>query len=115
MRASGRRVGDPASAHHVKVVLVVAEQLEVLETLAAREQVVGDVRDVVRLVVRRVDLEQVHAPVDLLVEADCLHHPLNQGHTPRGDGSDAIRDLVAGARATQHRATVVRAVLVLSL
>ena len=47
--ASGGRVGDALGAEGVEVVLVGAEQFEVLQALAAGQDVIGEVEDVVGL------------------------------------------------------------------
>jgi len=85
----------------------------VLEALTTCEQVVGDVQDVIRLVVRLVDLQQLHSVVDLVVQPHCLHHVVNQRHTACRDRSNSPRDLVRGSRTAQHRPAVVVAILVL--
>ena len=51
-------VGDPAGAQGVEVDAFVAPQLQVFETGFVAKGVVGDVQDVVGLVVRGSDLEQ---------------------------------------------------------
>ena len=48
----------------VEIDLVVAPHLQVLQAAAAGQEVVGDVQDVVALVIRQVPLEQVEAFVD---------------------------------------------------
>jgi hypothetical protein len=55
-------VGPPG----VEVDFVVAAHFEVLQALSTGQEVVGDVQDVIALVVRQVPLEQVEVPVDVL-------------------------------------------------
>ncbi len=97
--AGRRRIRNPTSPEHVEVVLIVAQQLEMLEALPTRKQVVRDVRDVVGLVVRRVYSQPMDPVVDLLVETDRLHHAMDQRHTARRNRADALGDLVARTRA----------------
>ena len=57
--AGGGRIGDAAGAQGVEEDLVVAAQFEVLQAGAVAQGVVGEVEDVIGLVVGQVDLEQV--------------------------------------------------------
>ena len=57
--AGGGGVGDAFGAQGVEIDLVVAPQFEVLEPLAAGQEVEGDVQDVVGFVVGQVPLEEV--------------------------------------------------------
>jgi len=50
----------------------------VLQPRVPRQQVVGDVQDVIRFVVGQVDLEQIKPLVDLLVEAQPLHQQVSR-------------------------------------
>ena len=75
----GRRIGDPLRPKSVEIHLVVAAQLNVLQTRPSTQRVVGDVQHVVRLVVRQMHLEHL----DSLVEGgdqprasrEQVHHP----------------------------------------
>ena len=66
----GGRVGNSLGSQGVEVDLVIAPQFEVLDPLAAGEDIEGDVQDVVGFVVREMPLEQVKIAVDLLDELD---------------------------------------------
>ena len=71
-RRSGGRSRPPwsdresAAPEGVQIRLVVAQQFDVLQTRAAGQQVVGDVQDVVAVVVRQMDLQQAKTRVDRL-------------------------------------------------
>ena len=77
------RVGNSFGSQGVEVDLVIASQFEVLDPLAAGEDVEGDIQDVVGFVIRKVPLEQLKIAVDLLDELDSLGH--------QNDGADAAR------------------------
>jgi hypothetical protein len=53
------RVGDAAGAQGVEKHFVVAAELDVLQTGALTQGVVGDIEHMIRLVKRQMDLEQV--------------------------------------------------------
>ena len=86
--AGGGGVGDAVGAEGVEVDLVVAAEFEVLEAAAAGEEVVGDVQDVVDLVVGQVPLEQVEVagrcrrPARVLRARRCMA-PMPPGARPR--------------------------------
>ena len=61
----GGGVGDALGAQGVEIDLVVAPQFEVLDPLAAGQEVVGDVQHVVGFVVGQMPLEQVEVVVDV--------------------------------------------------
>lgn len=67
----------------VEVDLVVAAHFEVLQALPAREEVVGDVQDVVALEARQAPLQEVEALVDVVDEPDLM--------SQEGNGPDAAR------------------------
>lgn len=79
------RVRDASRPEHVEIVLVVPQQLQVLQALPTREKVVRDVGHMVGLVVREMDLQQLHPPVDLTIQPDGLDQSLNQRDTSRGN------------------------------
>ncbi|MFM7035934.1 MAG: hypothetical protein ACKOYJ_12260, partial [Planctomycetia bacterium] len=56
----------------IQVALVVPQQFQVLEPCPARQEVVGDVQDVIRLVVRQVNLEQAEAVIDRAIKLQPL-------------------------------------------
>ncbi len=68
--AGGGGVGDAARAEGIEEGVVVAAEFDVLEAGAVAQRVVGDVEDVVGLVIGEMDLEQVQALVDGLGQAD---------------------------------------------
>ena len=79
--AGGGGVGDAVGAEGVEEDEVVAPQFDVVEAGAVAEGVVGEVEDVVGLVIGEVELEQVESFVDGLGEAELLDQEL--------DGADA--------------------------
>ena len=70
-------------SHAVEVDLAVAAHFEVLQALPAREEVVGDVQDVVALEARQAPLQEVEALVDVVDEPDLM--------SQEGNGPDAAR------------------------
>ena len=59
-----RRIGNSLSTERVKVNLVVASDFYVFEACAAGHDVIGDVEDMVGLVVRKVSLEEFELAID---------------------------------------------------
>jgi len=74
-----RRIRDRPRTEGLKVVEVVAKQLEVVEGAPARENVVDDVEDVIRLRVGPVLLQQLEFLIERPWQAEalsiCLHKP----------------------------------------
>src|SRR5262249_40817835 len=68
--AGGGGIGNALGAEGVEEDSVVAAQLDVLQTVAVAQGVVGDVEHVIGLVVRQMDLEHMQASVDVVDEAD---------------------------------------------
>src|SRR5437016_537675 len=58
-------VGDALGPEGVEVDLVVAADFEMFEAATPGQEVVGDVQDVIALVIRQVPLEQVEILVDV--------------------------------------------------
>ena len=84
--AGGGGVGDAVGAQGVEEDLVVAAQFDVVEAGAVAQGVVGEVEDVVGLVVGEVELEQVEALVDGLGEAELADQEVDGADAAVGDG-----------------------------
>ena len=97
------RVGNPPGPEGVEISLVVPQELQVLEPRAARQQVVGDVQNVVRLAIGQVNLQQVETVVDLAVETQPFHQQMHRADSTRGDRPSSIRDLVVDVRGGKFR------------
>ena len=84
--AGGGGVGDAVGAEGVEEDDVVASQFDVVEAGAVTEGVVGEVEDVVTLVVGEVVLEQVESCVDGLGESEFLDEQMDGADATAGDG-----------------------------
>lgn len=65
-----------------------------LESRPTRQQVVGDAQDVIRLVVRQVNLEQAEAIVDRPIKPQPFHQQVDRADPARGNRTNSLRDLV---------------------
>jgi hypothetical protein len=108
--ASNRRQKSPAvvgsgtrDAQGVQVRLVAAERLQVCQAVAAAHDVVGDVQDVVGLVVRQVDLQQVKVAVDGVDQPDPPGQQVHGTDPAAADGPRAIGHVVVDVPRRQHR------------
>ena len=101
--AGGGRVGDAAGAQGVEEDFVVAAQFEVLQAGAVAQGVVGEVEDVVGLVVGQVDLEQVQAVVDGVDEAELAGQGVDGADAAVADAAGAVGDLVVDVAGGEHR------------
>ena len=101
--AGGGGVGDAVGAQGVEEDDVVAAQLDVVEAGAVAQGVVGEVQDVVTLVVGEVELEQVEPLVDGLGEAELPDEQLDGADAAAGDGPGLGGDLVVDVRGGEDR------------
>ena len=101
--AGGSRVGDAAGAEGVEEVLVVAAEFHVLQAGAVTEGVVGDVEDVVGLVVGQVHLEEVQALVDGVNESELAGQGVEGADTAVADGAGPSGDLVMDVGGGEQR------------
>ena len=72
-----RRVGDALRAQRVEIALVVAQEFQVLQAIAAADHVIGDVQHVIALVVRQMNLQKVQVLIDRLDQADPAGQQMN--------------------------------------
>ena len=79
--ASGGGIGDSACPESIEECFIVASEFDVLKACAVAERVVCDVENVVGLVVRQMDLEEVKSLVDGLRQTELMDEHV--------DGSDA--------------------------
>ncbi len=68
----GGRIGNPLGSHGVEIGFVAASIFEVLEAVAAGEQVHRDVEDMIGFVVGQVQLEQRNRSIDFLSQVESL-------------------------------------------
>jgi hypothetical protein len=92
--AGSRGVGDAIGTKCVEEDDVVASQFDVVEAVAAADRVVGEVQDVVGLVVGEVELEQVEPLVDGFREAELADQQLDGADATAGDCLGFVGDLV---------------------
>ena len=101
---------DPLSPESVHVRLVMAQPLEVIQAATARQDVVGDVQHMVRLVVRQVHLEQVEMPIDRRHQTDLLAEPVHQADASGAERPGPVGDLVVHVAGREHRVVLRRPV-----
>ena len=83
----GGGVGDALGAQGIEIDLVVAPQFDVLEALAAGEDVEGDVQDVVGFVIGEMALEEMEVVVDVADQAGAASQ---QEHGADAAGDEAL-------------------------
>ena len=83
-----------------------AQPLDVVEHPPAAEDVVGDVQDVVRLVVRPVGLEHLHRRVDDRRELQSVDDVDDPAETAVSDGAGALGEVVGDLGRRQSWATI---------
>ena len=88
------RIGNAVGAESVEEDLVVATQFDVLQAIAVAKGVVGEVEDVIRFVIRQMDLEQVQPLVDGVDEANAFGEKVKGADAAVSDGAVALADLV---------------------
>jgi hypothetical protein len=96
------RVGDAAGAQGIKEDFVVAAQFEVLQTGAVAQGIVGEVEDVIRLMVGQVKLEQVQAAIDGLGQAELTHQEVHGTDATVADAAAAVADFVVDVVGSEH-------------
>lgn len=100
------RIGQRIDAQRVQVDLVGAQALDVVERLASKEDAVGDVQHVIRLVVGPMHLEQPDGFVHLGGEPESGHDVVRRADAPVANRSDPLTKLVGGLAAPEHRTPV---------
>jgi len=95
--AGRRRIGHPRRAQGVEIDLVVAKRLQVLQAVAAAQDVVGDVQHVIRLVVRQMDLEQTQFIVDRADQADLPRQQVDRADPADPGRAGPVGQVVADA------------------
>ena len=99
----GHRIGTLCVLDREPRVLT-APQLEMLQARSTGKQVIGDVKDMIRLAVWQIDLQHIHTPIDGGVKVELLHHLMNHPESTRRDRLRSIRDFVVDVRSGDDRA-----------
>ena len=93
--SGGGRVGDTLGPQRIEVDLVIPSHLQMFQSAAAGQEVVGDREDVIALVIRQVSLEKVEVLVDVVDEPELLGQEVDGPDAAGGDRPDLLGDLVA--------------------
>ncbi len=109
--SSRGRVRNPLGSQTVEEVLILAAQLDVFQSLTADQDVIGQVQDVVALVIRQVDFEQMQVPVQVLHQSQALHHQMEGADTAAVDALNARGHFVNNVAGFEHRSRLVFPVL----
>ena len=96
--------GNPIGAQRVEVSFVLATQFQVLQATAAAQHVVDQAPHMIRLMVRKVDLEQRKPLVDLFRQLESLGQLVNQPDAAASRADVATRQVVMQVRAAHHGA-----------
>ncbi len=98
--AGGGGVGDAVGAEGIQEDEVGAPQFDVVEAGAVAQRVVGEVQDVVGLVVREMEPEQAEPLVDGLVQPELADQQMDGADAAAGDcpglGGDIVVDIGGG-------------------
>ncbi len=97
------RVGDAASADRVEEDLVVAAQLNVFEAGATTQGVVGEIEDVIGLVVGHVEFEQDQISIDGRGETEPVRQSMHGADPAMRDAAVALADFVVDVAGGEHR------------
>ena len=100
--AGGGRVREATGAQGVEEDLVLAAEFQVLQTRAVAQGVVGEGQDVVGLVVREVEFEEVQAVVNGVDETDPAHQGVEGADAAAADRAGAVGDLVVDVGGGEH-------------
>ena len=100
--SGGGRVRDSRGSQRIEVNLVIAPQFEVLNALAARDDIEGNVQDMVGFVIRQMPLEQVKVAVDVLDEVDFLSQQKDGSDATGAEPADAIGIFVVDIGRRHH-------------
>ena len=84
------RVRNSFGSQGIEVDLVIAPQFEVLDSLAAGEDIERNVQDVVGFVVRKMALEQMEVAVDLFDKLESLSHQKNGADAAGAEPPNAV-------------------------
>jgi hypothetical protein len=84
-------VGDTHGAQGVEINLVVAPQFEMLDFLAAGQDVVGDIQDMVGFVIGQMPLEEMEIAVDIADQPGPASQQVDGTDSASGETLDAVR------------------------
>ena len=87
----GGGVGDTHGAQGVEINLVVAPQFEMLDFLAAGQDVVGDIQDMVGFVIGQMPLEEMEIAVDIADQPGPASQQVDGTDSASGETLDAVR------------------------
>ncbi len=100
--ARRRRTRDQFRAQRIHVRRVVAQAVQILQPRAPAQQVVRDVKHVVRLVVRQASLQEVQPGVDLQPQPQPRHQPPHGADAPEAHRARPRPDLVVDRARREH-------------
>jgi hypothetical protein len=95
-------IGNPSSAQGIEKHFVVATEFYVLKTRSLTQGVVGDIENVIGIVKREMDLEQMQMVVDGINKADLPGHGMNGADTAMDCSTRSVSDLIMNVVGSKH-------------
>src|SRR5665213_2062589 len=103
-KIAGRRgIGNAQGVQGIQVRFILSPQLQVLQTAAVTQRVVGDVQHMIGFVVWQVDLEQVQMLVDRSREAQRLGQLMHETNAAISSANRSLRHFVMRVDNSEHR------------
>src|SRR5208283_1795613 len=95
-------VGDTHGAQSVEINLVVAPQFEMLDFLAAGQDVIGDIQDMVGLVIGQMPFEEMEIAVDIADQPGPASQQVEGADSASGKTLNAVRQFVVDVGSGHH-------------
>ncbi len=103
-KVAGRgRIGNPPRAQSIEIHLVVPPQFQMFQAGAAGQQIVSIVEHVIRLVIGHVELEQLQARVDAIVQTKRFDDLMDQADPSGCDGPGPLGQFIVDVAGGKHR------------
>src|SRR5271157_2187300 len=101
-------VGDTHGAQGIEINLVIAPQFEMLDFLAAGQDVVGDIQDMVGLVIGLMPFEEMEIAVDIADQPGPASQQVEGTDSASGETLDAVRQFVMDVGGGHHGLVALR-------
>src|SRR5207244_7094894 len=106
-----RRIGYPFRSQSIQEHFILPAQFNIFQPLPSGYDIVGDVQHMVALVVRQVDFEQLQVPVQVLDQAQTLHHQMYRSYPTAIHPLRSLRHLIDNVTGLEHRTGLIFPIL----
>jgi hypothetical protein len=103
----GGGIRNPLGLQSIEKAFILAALLDIFQAYPASQDVISDIQNVIALVIRQVDFQQLQMAIDLRRKSQALHHQMNRTDPSAAGGLRSLRHFIMDVAGPEHRAGLI--------